>query len=209
MDSEKDQKVKRIARFLELGGTMLAEHCKVCGAPRFRYQGKVICPICDVRDEEEETPEPVSAEVQVPETKSHTEKDRSSFEIKKRIQPHRQKSRFGLKPSETAGESEKTLGSIEEEISRTSSDADEARKAVPAFQAAPLEEVEKPVEAQKISAVYESRDHVDGEVLERLLFKKMVSIATSLQDEKNPRSIAEDFELIEKGIGLIERLRQV
>jgi UPF0148 protein len=209
MDSEKDQKVKRIARFLELGGTMLAEHCKVCGAPRFRYQGKVICPICDVRDEEEEAPEPVSVEVQVPETKSHTEKDRSSFETKKRIQPHRQKSRFGLKPSETAGESEKTLGSIEEEISKTSSDADEAKKAVPVFQAAPLEDVEKPVEIQKISAVYESRDHVDGEVLERLLFKKMISIATSLQDEKNPRSIAEDFELIEKGIGLIERLRQV
>jgi UPF0148 protein len=208
MDSEKDQKVKRIARFLELGGTMLAEHCKVCGAPRFRYQGKVICPICDVRDEEEEAPEPVSVEVQVPETKSHTEKDRSSFETKKRIQPHRQKSRFGLKPSETAGESEKTLGSIEEEISKISSDADEAKKAVPAFYA-PLEEVEKPVEAQKISAAHESRDHADGEALERLLFKKMVSIATSLQDEKNPRSIAEDFELIEKGIGLIERLRQV
>ena len=54
MDSEKDQKVKRIARFLELGGTMLAEHCKVCGAPRFRYQGKVICPICDVKEEGQE-----------------------------------------------------------------------------------------------------------------------------------------------------------
>ncbi len=33
MDSDKDMKVKRIARFLELGGTMLAEHCKICGAP--------------------------------------------------------------------------------------------------------------------------------------------------------------------------------
>ena len=75
MDSEKDQKVKRIARFLELGGTMLAEHCKVCGAPRFRYQGKVICPICDVKEEgeEEEVPEPV-AEIQAPETSQHTEK---------------------------------------------------------------------------------------------------------------------------------------
>jgi len=37
----------------------------------------------------------------------------------------------------------------------------------------------------------------------------MVSVAASLQDEKNPRSIAEQFDLIEKGIGLIERLRQV
>ncbi len=209
MDSEKDQKVKRIARFLELGGTMLAEHCKVCGAPRFRYQGKVICPVCDVREEEEEAPEPASAEVQVPETKQYTEKDRPSFEAKKRIQPHRQKSRLGLKISEAAGEIEKALGSIEEDISKKSSDIGEAKNIAPAFQAAPLEKAEKPVEAPRISAVHENRDHGDREVLEKLLFKKMVTIATSLQDEKNPRSIAEDFELIEKGIGLIERLRQI
>ena len=68
MDSEKDKKVKRIARFLEIGGTMLAEHCKVCGAPRFRYQGTVICPICDVREEEESSRNQL-AEVQVPETR--------------------------------------------------------------------------------------------------------------------------------------------
>ncbi len=30
---------------LELGGTMLAEHHD-CGAPLFRYGGKVICPVC-------------------------------------------------------------------------------------------------------------------------------------------------------------------
>ena len=72
MDSEKDKKVKRIARFLEIGGTMLAEHCKVCGAPKFRYQGKVICPVCDVQ-EEEEAQEP-ALDAQVPESRSYTEK---------------------------------------------------------------------------------------------------------------------------------------
>ena len=71
MDSEKDKKVKRIARFLELGGTMLAEHCKVCGAPRFRYQGKVICPICDVQEEGKKRKlQNQLAEVQVPETRT-------------------------------------------------------------------------------------------------------------------------------------------
>jgi len=100
MDSEKDKKVKRIARFLELGGTMLAEHCKVCGAPKFRYQGKIICPICDVQ-EEKETPEPAT-EVQVSELRPSAEKDNSSLETKKRVQVHRQKSRFGLRTSETA-----------------------------------------------------------------------------------------------------------
>jgi UPF0148 protein len=78
MDSEKDRKVKRIARFLELGGTMLAEHCNECGAPRFRYQGKVICPICDVRDEEEVTKP--ATEIQFSEAKKYTEN--TSFQLR-------------------------------------------------------------------------------------------------------------------------------
>jgi len=217
MDSEKDKKVKRIARFLELGGTMLAEHCKVCGAPKFRYQGTVICPICDVQ-EEEEAPEP-AAEVQAPEPGPYTEKDRPSSDTKKRVQAHRQKPRFGLRNSEAADEDEKIFEPVEEEISRISPEKKEAGRAVPAalatpaafaapatpaIQAAPTGRVEKPAAASKMSGI-----HGDRKVLEDLLFKKMVNIADSLQDEIDPRSIAEDLELIEKGLGLVERLRQL
>ena len=42
-------KIDAMSRLLELGGTMLAEHCRRCGAPMFRYQGNVGCPICDFR----------------------------------------------------------------------------------------------------------------------------------------------------------------
>ena len=214
MDSEKDKKVKRIARFLELGGTMLAEHCKVCGAPKFRYQGTVICPICDVQ-EEEEAPEP-AAEVQAPEPMPYAEKDRFSFEAKKRVQAHRQKPRLGLRTSEAADEEEKAVEPVEEEISKRSSEKEEAERTVPAafaapetpetleIQAAPSRRAEKSVAASKVSGV-----HGDRKVLEDLLFKKMVNIADSLQDETDPRSIAEDLGLIEKGLGLIERLRQI
>jgi UPF0148 protein len=207
MDSEKDKKVKRIARFLELGGTMLAEHCKACGAPKFRYQGTVICPICDVQ-EEGEAQEPV-AEVQVPEPRPYTEKDRSSFETKKRIQVHRQKPRFGLRASEAADEEEKAVEPVEEEI-RTSPKKEEAGRTIPAafvapvVQAAPTKRAEKPAASSKISGI-----HGDRKVLEVLLFKKMVNIADSLQEETDPHSIAEDLGLIEKGLGLIERLRQL
>lgn len=203
MDSEKDQKVKRIARFLELGGTMLAEHCKVCGAPRFRYQGKVICPICDVK-EEDETPEP-AAEVQVLETGQDTEKDRPSFESKKRIQAHRQKPRFGLRTSEVAGE-KKTVFELKEEDIPKILDTGQEKMTAPSSRAAPSEKAERQTEATPVN---EGGDHGDLEALENLLFKKIVSIAASLQDEKNPRNIAEDFELIDKGLGLIERLRQI
>ncbi|MDR0768120.1 MAG: hypothetical protein LBE57_06805 [Methanosarcinales archaeon] len=44
MDS--DDNVKKIARFLENGGTMLANHCDGCGAPLFRFKGEIICPLC-------------------------------------------------------------------------------------------------------------------------------------------------------------------
>ncbi|NPE31808.1 hypothetical protein HNV12_28390, partial [Methanococcoides sp. SA1] len=37
---------KQISRLLEMGGTMLAQHCTTCGAPMFRYQGEVLCPLC-------------------------------------------------------------------------------------------------------------------------------------------------------------------
>jgi len=216
MDSEKDKKVKRIARFLELGGTMLAEHCKVCGAPKFRYQGRVICPICDVQ-EEKEAPEP-AAEVQAPEPTPSTEKDKSSFESKKRVQAHRQKSRFGPRTSETA-EEEKAIEPIKEEIPVSPPEKDEARRrapaaprastiprgpAAPVIQAAPSERAEKPAAVSKVAGV-----HRDRKVLEDLLFRKMVNIADCLQDETDPRRIAEDLELIGKGLGLIERLRQL
>jgi UPF0148 protein len=45
-NNEEDIKLEKISKFLEQGGTMLAQHCE-CGAPLFRFKGEVICPICD------------------------------------------------------------------------------------------------------------------------------------------------------------------
>jgi len=41
-----DDKVRKITAMLEQGGTMLAKHHE-CGAPLFKYRGKVVCPVCD------------------------------------------------------------------------------------------------------------------------------------------------------------------
>lgn len=204
MDSEKDKKVKRIARFLELGGTMLAEHCKVCGAPKFRYQGTVICPICDVREEGEEEPdsEP-AAEVQAPETGPSTERERPSFESRKKVQARRQKSRFGQRSPEAEEEEEKTFQPAEEEIPETLYETEVAERTIPEAQAVPASRTGSKQESMVSTA------GGDYKILENLLLKKMVSIAASLQNEKNPRSIAEHLELIEKSIGLIERLRKI
>jgi UPF0148 protein len=236
MDSEKDKKVKRIARFLEMGGTMLAQHCKICGAPKFRYQGTVICPVCDV-EEEGETQEPV-AEVQVPETRQHAriegeqekeqgrkqereqerkqereqerKQERLLFEDERTVQARIQEPHFGLKSSEAPAEGERNFGFEEEEPSTVSYESGKPRRYTPEIQAASSEKAEKPVEISRTSGSSGlSGSHGDRKVLENLLFRKMVSIAASLQDETDPRSIAEDLELIDKGLGLVERLRQL
>ena len=53
---DENLKLQRITKFLEMGGTMLATSHE-CGSPMFRYQGKVMCPICDVREEKKVQPE--------------------------------------------------------------------------------------------------------------------------------------------------------
>lgn len=50
---ESDDKIQMITKLLEKGGTMLATHHD-CGAPMFRYQGKVICPVCEFQERKQE-----------------------------------------------------------------------------------------------------------------------------------------------------------
>ncbi len=54
MSNTDDENIQKISKMLEIGGTMLAQHCGSCGAPLFRYQGRVLCPVCeDVNDPRE------------------------------------------------------------------------------------------------------------------------------------------------------------
>ncbi len=48
-----DKDLKKVTKMLERGGTMLAKHCD-CGAPLFKYQGRVVCPVCDGKKEEQQ-----------------------------------------------------------------------------------------------------------------------------------------------------------
>lgn len=63
--NNKKSKLERISKMLELGGTMLAQHCEHCGAPLFRYRGEVVCPVCSAEDDqtrEQPTAPPAPAE---------------------------------------------------------------------------------------------------------------------------------------------------
>jgi UPF0148 protein len=51
-EKESNDKIQMITKLLEKGGTMLATHHD-CGAPMFRYQGKIVCPVCDFQEKKE------------------------------------------------------------------------------------------------------------------------------------------------------------
>jgi UPF0148 protein len=55
---DEDEVLSKITRLLEQGCTMLATHHD-CGAPLFRCQGEVVCPVCSFADKPN-----LSAEVQ-------------------------------------------------------------------------------------------------------------------------------------------------
>ena len=50
---DEDEMLKRMTKLLEQGCTMLASHHS-CGAPLFRCQGEIICPVCSVEGSTEE-----------------------------------------------------------------------------------------------------------------------------------------------------------
>lgn len=55
---EEDEVLNKITRLLEKGCTMLATHHD-CGAPLFRCQGEVVCPVCSFPDEPVQGEKPV------------------------------------------------------------------------------------------------------------------------------------------------------
>ena len=61
---DETSKMQKITRLLEKGGTMLASSHE-CGAPMFRFQGKVMCPVCDTGTEDKKAAGEPSASARV------------------------------------------------------------------------------------------------------------------------------------------------
>ncbi len=139
-----DEQVRKISKLLELGGTMLAEHCNICGSPMFRYHGNVICPVCNTREEGQPAQVPATPSVvSTPEPRPEPSQPASQPVFKRTGAP------------ETIVSSGAVL---------------------------PLEE---------------------------LILKKITDIANSMQDETDPRRISEQLDIIERGLDVIEQLRNI
>lgn len=76
---DENVKIQKITKLLEKGGTMLAQSHH-CGSPMFRFQGKVLCPVCDTGMGEEKK---AAGEPEAPGRPPHEENvigDRSRIE---------------------------------------------------------------------------------------------------------------------------------
>ncbi|MGP8336792.1 MAG: Sjogren's syndrome/scleroderma autoantigen 1 family protein [Methanosarcinaceae archaeon] len=146
MSSDNEQ-VRKISRLLELGGTMLAEHCNICSSPMFRYHGNVICPVCNTREEGKFTG--------IPATPSLASSSKTS------PGPTPEQTQLATRPVSQITGAPKTFAS-----GGTSS-------------------------------------------LEELLFKKITIIANSMQNETDTRRISEQLDIIERGLNVIEKLKNI
>ncbi len=82
-------KLEKITKLLEKGGTMLANHHD-CGAPMFRYHGKIMCPVCESGEKTETRfdTEPLNKETETIQKGPEPEK---KVEKSKAIDRHRDK----------------------------------------------------------------------------------------------------------------------
>ncbi|WMW26132.1 Sjogren's syndrome/scleroderma autoantigen 1 family protein [Methanolobus sediminis] len=154
MSNTDDENVQKISRMLEIGGTMLAQHCGNCGAPLFRYQGRVLCPVCDDVRDPRGGMQPQSAPAVPPKQKTEV----SPVEIKESPVAAVPKSTPSIPPHE------------ETSLDQSSS--------IPA-------------------SIPE---------LETLLIRKMVSLASAMQDETDVRRISDYLDMIERCMDIMNKM---
>ena len=159
-NDDDDAKIRRISKLLELGGTMLAQHCDTCGSPLFRYQGQVLCPLCNVAEEGEE---------------DQNEKV------------------------------EETIPSVDTEVSTGIKEE---------FEAEPVESKTKAASEQPDTHLQEAvsdaslqAERKGSSSLEQLIESKLVEIAKNIQSESDSRRVEDAFDLIERGMNILERIR--
>lgn len=145
-----DQELDKISRMLERGATMLSQHCQTCSSPLFRYQGEVICPICQDR---------VESTAEYPQPKQHPETMNVQYQ----------------QTSNEYNESEQVSGKQERP------------------------ETGKPMHTpvSTSSDIQFTRD---------LVLKKVNNIAQMMQEENDTRRIFEYFDIIERGLEIVEKI---
>ena len=121
---EEDEVLAKITKLLERGCTMLASHHD-CGAPLFRCQGDIVCPVCSFEDES------VSAmRGPASEAVSGEEERRQDLSRAQLMQIHETPSRRGIKKDRSDRSAEK----VEPDQSAEIGQSDRSREGYPSIQ---------------------------------------------------------------------------
>ena len=103
---DEDEVLSKITRLLEQGCTMLATHHD-CGAPLFRCQGVVVCPVCSFPDESNSP-----ARAQPPGLSGAEEEEKSNFDrahLQERGEIDDQPAGSGAKPARKGEQDDEEL----------------------------------------------------------------------------------------------------
>lgn len=180
-----DYKIQQISRLLESGGTMLAQHCNVCGAPFFRYHGEILCPVCSTLNEQ-------TMGVQKEEPVSSAPSQQESVTAPA-AQPGAEVA--STSPEDVPEVSEKEKPS-EESFSETELKPPEPEVAAPS-PAKP----EVPAEIPRSASSSES--------LEKALLMNIEDVAAKMVGEDDIQKVTEKLDLIERTLALAERIKKL
>ena len=121
---QEDEVLAKITKLLERGCTMLASHHD-CGAPLFRCQGDIVCPVCSFEDES------VSAMRRpASEAVSGEEERRQDLSRAQLMQIHETPSRRGIKKDR----SDRSAERVEPDQSAEIGQSDRSREGYPSIQ---------------------------------------------------------------------------
>lgn len=127
---DEDEVLAKITRLLEKGCTMLASHHD-CGAPLFRCQGEIVCPVCSFKEE------PLSA-MRIPATDSDRKEDDRVQNSSRAQSPQMQRMSPGpgmenYPSGRSLGEerSDRSMGSIQQDKSVERGQSDQSMDKVP------------------------------------------------------------------------------
>lgn len=182
LKTSEDIKLDKIGKLLEQGGTMLAQHCE-CGAPLFRYQGSVLCPVC-----ESDSDKVGSGNLKIEKAREKIENTSSpASEVPAIAKEH------ATAPDETSSE---VSGKPPVQPART-----ELAQTPPG---APGQEGQ---DAAPNSQSHSQISRETGEFIHNTLVNKIVQLCLDLQRETDPGSIKQQMEAIESGTRALKNLR--
>jgi len=233
-----DYKIQQISRLLESGGTMLAQHCNVCGAPFFRYHGEILCPVCSTFGEQPRT-EPAEESASVsqsqpePAATSSPQAEATVVSPPQESEPETPEVSSGDYISTMLGKSCGVCGSplfiyqdkvfcpmcdVERHISI---DKTENKPGSEIVESSVLQEEvvvsAKPSESQDSVVISDqpavsSTDFVatsGSESLEKLLLLNIEDLAAKMVAESDVHKVEEWLDLLERTVSLVERVKKL